>query len=119
VISTRRRSPPDSVRRRFREGCQSQLGQEFCAPGSASARVERQRLQDGHDVVFDAEPAKDGGFLRQIPNPLAGAHVHGVIGDIRAVEQDAARVGRRQADDHRERRRFASAVGAEQPDDFA
>ena len=36
-----------------------------------------------------------------------------------AVEQDAARVGRRQADHHRERRRLAGAVGPEQADDFA
>ena len=36
-----------------------------------------------------------------------------------AIEHDAARVGRREADGHVERRRLAGAVRAEQPDDLA
>ena len=77
------------------------------------------RLEDGQDVLLDGQPAEDRRLLRQVADALPGPDVHRVVGDVDAVELDAARVGRRQADGHVEGRRLAGAVGPEQPDDLA
>src|SRR5205823_4192514 len=75
-------------------------------------------LEDREDVLLDRQAAKNRRFLWEISDALAGAHVHRIVGDVVAVEDHAARVGRGQADGHVEGRRFAGAVRSEQADDL-
>ena len=76
-------------------------------------------LQDGEDVLLDGELAEDAGFLRQVAHAEAGPAVHRQRGDVLAVEQDLAVVGRDLAGGHAEAGGLAGAVGAEQADDLA
>ena len=120
VISARRRSPPDSV---WAGDCAS--GVRFSSASSSRSRarrvgaVEPHRLEDRQDVLLDRQAAEDRRLLRQVADALARPDVHRIVGDVVAVELDAPRVGRGQADRHVERRGLAGAVRAEQADDFA
>ncbi|MNN54105.1 hypothetical protein D3C81_1689000 [compost metagenome] len=76
-------------------------------------------LEDRHDVVRHAQLAEDRGFLRQVTDACTGAAVHGLVGDVLLVDQDAALVGLDQADDHVEAGGLARAVGAEKADDLS
>ena len=120
VISTRRRSPPDRV---YAGALASGVRPSSASSSRSRVRprraVERERLEDREDVLLDRQPAEDRGLLRQVADALARADVHRIVGDVVAVEEHAAGIGRRQADDHRERRRLAGAVRPEQADDFA
>ncbi len=77
------------------------------------------QLDHGHDVLLDAHAAEDRGLLRQIADAHAGALVHGLGGDVLAIQQDAAGVGGDQAGDHVEAGGLARAVRAEQADSLA
>ena len=63
---------------------------------------------------LDGHAAEDRGFLRQVADAHAGALVHRLGGDVLAVEDDRAVVGRDQAGDHVEAGGLAGAVGAQQ-----
>ena len=120
VISTRRRSPPDSVYAgALRQRRQRQLRQQLAQPRSPRRAVEVQRLEDGEDVLLDRQSAEDRRLLRQVADALPGPDVHRIVGDVGVVQQDAARIRRGQPHDHRERRRLAGAVRPEQADDLA
>src|SRR6202030_3124273 len=75
--------------------------------------------EHGADVVLDIEAAEDRGFLRQIADAEPGALVHRQLGDVAAVELDAALVGFDQPGRHVEHGGLAGAVRAEETDGFA
>ncbi|MNQ58303.1 hypothetical protein D3C85_724980 [compost metagenome] len=77
------------------------------------------QFDHGLDVLLDRHAAEDGGFLRQIAQAHAGALVHGLLGDLFAVQPDRAAVGRDQAGDHVEAGGLARPVGTEQAADLA
>ena len=77
------------------------------------------QLQHQAQVVGDGELAEHRWLLRQVADAELGARVHGLGGDVAAIELDAAGIGRHQADDHVETGGLAGAVGAEQADDLA
>ena len=76
-------------------------------------------FEHGADIVLDAQPAEDRGFLRQIADAEARALIHRQRGHIEAVEFDASVVGLDQTGDHVEHRGLAGAVRAEQADRLA
>src|ERR1700722_6907511 len=76
-------------------------------------------FEHGADVLLDTETAKDRGLLRQIADAEPGALIHRQLGDVAAVEFDAALVGFDQAGGHVEHGGLAGAVRAEQADGFA
>ena len=76
-------------------------------------------LQHRANILFHAEAAKNRRFLRQITDPEPGALVHWQLGDVAAVELDAALVGFDQPGRHVEDGGLAGAVRAEEADGFA
>jgi ATP-binding cassette subfamily B protein len=80
---------------------------------------EVERLQDGHHIVADREPAKNGGFLREISDPVPCSSVHRDRGDVALVEEDPAFIGGEEAHDHVEGRRLPRSVRAQQADDLS
>ena len=70
------------------------------------------------DVVQDRQIAKDTNALKGTANALLGDLVGGHIGDLLPLEGDGARADRIDAGDHVENRGLASAVGADEPDQF-
>ena len=93
-----------------------QVGQLALAAGLVEVGAQ---LQHQPHVVGDAELAEHRRLLRQVADAVLGARVHRFGGDVLAVEDDLAGIGRDQADDHVEARGLAGAVRAEQADDFA
>src|SRR5690606_5317535 len=79
----------------------------------------RAQLEHQADVVGHAQLAEHRRLLRQVADAALGADVHGLGGDVGAVEDDAPGVRRHQPDDHVEAGGLAGAVRAEQADDFA
>src|SRR5919109_1825383 len=79
---------------------------------------QRHRFENCEDVFFDSELSKDRWFLGQIPDAEAGALIHRHIGDVTTVEEYSAFLWLYQPDDHVERRGFAGAFRAENPDDL-
>src|SRR5690625_925701 len=77
------------------------------------------RLENGQQVVDDAQLAEDRGLLGQVADAVAGPAVQGQGGDVLAVDLHAAMLLPGQPDDHVETGGFAGAVGAEQADDLA
>ena len=77
------------------------------------------QLGHAHDVVAHAHAAEDRVLLRQVADAEPRALVHRQRGDVRAVDRDAARIGRDQAHDHVEAGGLARAVGTQQADDLA
>jgi hypothetical protein len=98
---------------------EAELGEQIAEAPEAGGAIDVERLEDGEDVVLDAQPAEDRGLLRQVGDSLPRPDVHRIVGDVGAIELDAAGVRRGQADDHVERRRLAGAVRAEQTDHLA
>ncbi|MNN61672.1 hypothetical protein D3C81_1769180 [compost metagenome] len=70
------------------------------------------QFDHGLDVLLDRHTAEDGGFLRQIAQAHAGALIHGLLGDVLAVQPDRTAVSRNQAGDHVEAGGLARAVRA-------
>ena len=93
--------------------------EQFLQAALAFAALHVLRLEDGHDVVLDGELAEDGGFLRQVAEPQAGALVHGLVRHLHVVQEDVPRVGTDHAHDHVERGRLPGTVGPEQADNLA
>ena len=77
------------------------------------------QLENGLHVFFHREAPEDGVFLRQVGNAEAGAAMDWQMGQLGAVELDAARVRGDQADDHVEAGGFSGAVRPEQANDLA
>ena len=96
-----------------------ELGEQRVEFALARALVGLDDFEDGPDVVFDRQAAEDRGFLRQVADSEARAAVHRHPGDVVAVEQDVAAVGRHEAGDHVEAGGLARAVGAEEADRLA
>ena len=107
------------VGRRLGQRGQAQFVQERRQPVAALPGRERQRFEDGQQVLLHGEPAEDRGLLRQVADALARPDVHRVVGHVVLVEQHAALVGGHQAHGHVEGRGLAGAVGPEQADDLA
>src|ERR1700681_1900602 len=57
-------------------------------------------FQHRADIVLDAKPAKDRGFLRKIADAETRAPIHGQLGDIVAVEIDETGISTYKSDDH-------------------
>ena len=53
-------------------------------------RIEIERLEDGQNVLFHRQPAKDRRLLRQVADPLPRPDVHRIVGDVFPVENDAS-----------------------------
>ena len=73
-------------------------------------------VRSGHATMAaaqDAHAAEDRGLLRQVADAHAGALVHGLGGDVLAVQHDAAAIGRHQAGDHIEAGGLARAIGTQ------
>ena len=98
---------------------ETELVDERVHAGAAVVGVDGERLQNGEEVFLDGEFAEDGGLLRQVGDAEAGALVHGAVGDVFAIEEDAAGVGTDESDDDVKAGGFARAVGAEEADYFA
>src|ERR687896_1999174 len=79
---------------------------------------ERHRFENRQDVFLDGKLPKDRRLLRQVPDAETSALIHRHIGDVTTVEEDPTFLGLDEPDDHIERRRLASAVGAKQSDDL-
>src|SRR5690606_29162190 len=93
-----------------------QVRQFLFAAGLAQVRAQ---LEHQADAVGHAQLAEHRRLLRQVADAALGADVHGLGGDVGAVEDDAPGVRRHQPDDHVEAGGLAGAVRAEQADDFA
>ena len=81
--------------------------------------LEALQLEHRADVLRDGELAEDRRFLRQVGQAQARAAEDRQVREVLAVERDAARVDRHEAQDHVEARGLARAVGAEQAHDLA
>ena len=122
VISTRRRSPPESVYAFDRaSGVEAELRR--AARRSRARRVaavDRQRLEDRQDVLLDRQAAEDRRLLRQVADALARAHVHRIVGDVlrrRAATRPAS--GPVRPTTMPNVVVLPAPFGPEQPDDFA
>ena len=61
-----------------------ELFQQLLAAPVSRFAVETQQFHDAKQVLFDGEFAEDAGFLGEIAHAaLAGAAVHGPVGDVR------------------------------------
>ena len=80
-------------------------------------------LQNGLDVILDAQTAENRGLLRQIPHTHLGPAIDGLFGEfgylaVVVFEKDLAFVGFDQADDHIERRGLAGSVRTQKTHDL-
>ena len=98
---------------------QAELPEQAVQPLLPLAGVEVDRLEDRQEVLLDRQLPEDRGLLRQVADPLPAPAVHGQVGDVPAVEHDAAAVRREQADHHVEGRRLARPVRTEEADHLA
>ena len=69
-------------------------------------------FENRHQVLFDAQLAKNRGILRQVTHPKPGPLIHGQTGNIVAIERHGTAVGIDQPDGHPKAGRFACSVGA-------
>ena len=89
----------------------------------AGHRVFLVHLQHGQNVVLHAELAKHGRLLGQVPDAALGASVHGLSGQvvhhpILVFQRHAPAIRLYESGHHIKGGGLASAVGAEEPDDF-
>ncbi len=120
VISSRRRSPPDSenalffARRAMPSSSRSAPSRlrRCSAPRSSVSRMARM-------FCSTVSLRKIGRFLRQVADAAPRALVHRQPGEVLTVQEHLAAVGMLQADDHVKARRLAGAVRPEQADDLA
>ena len=117
-------APPPLAARKRHGGARAQPRQAEFVKQALEFRGARLIIGLDHfehaiDVLFDRHPAKDAGFLRQIAEAEDGAAIHGEIGHIFPIHQDAARIGTHEAHDGIETGGLAGPVRAEQAEDFA
>ncbi len=98
---------------------QAEFLQQLLEPLAARFPVGLGDFENREDVLLDGHSAEDRRFLRQIAKAEDRAAVHRKLGDVLAVEEDAAAVGLHQAHHRIEAGRLAGAVGAEKADDLA
>ena len=77
------------------------------------------RLQNGHDVVGHRQLAKNGRFLRQVPQAVAGATVDALAGDVAVINGNAPVIRVDDADNHVKTGGFTRTVRAEQANNLA
>ena len=77
----------------------------------------RERADD--HVVGDRHSAKRLDDLERTPDAAAAEHARPLARDVDALERDRARVGRDEAVQEIEQRRFAGAVRADDAEDLA
>src|SRR6185295_2865813 len=70
-----------------------QLVEEGFEPALPLGGVDVERLENGEDVVLDAQLAENRRILREVADPRLRAPEHRLRGDVARVEQDAALVG--------------------------
>ena len=105
---------------RLAEPVDVELLEQLVAAPVPRAAVDAQHLHHAQQVLLDGELAEDARFLGQVAHAaVAGAAVHGPVGDVDAVEHDLAGVGLDHAAGHAEAGGLAGPVGAQQPDDLA
>jgi hypothetical protein len=116
-------APPLAAREReglvLPQSLQPELGKQCVAALFPLAGRELECLENREQVLLDRHPPEDRRLLRKVGDPGARPPVHGQLGQVLLAELHHARVRRHEADDDRERRRLAGAVGAEEPDDLA
>src|SRR5208282_2073483 len=105
--------------RRFTQSRDVELFKQSVEVALAPLGVRLDHFEHGADVLLDAQPAENGGFLRQVADAQAGALVHRQRRHVVAVEFDASFIGLDESRDHVEDRRLAGAVGAEEADSLA
>jgi len=69
--------------------------------------------------LLDGQPAERRGFLREQADAAPGPQIHGQVGDVFVVENNAPGILLDQPQDHGEGGGFTGPVRAEQADDFA
>ena len=84
----------------------------YSFPGAAPVRLAQ--LDHGHDVLLHRHAPENGGLLRKVTEAHPRTLVHGLGGDLLAVQPDGALIGGDQAGDHVEAGRLAGAVRAEE-----
>src|SRR5262249_50262279 len=109
---------PHAVQTKLLEDLVGTLPALFAIESSAEAPAHRHRLQDGKDVLLDAEFAEDAGLLGQIPHAKTGTPVHGQPGYVLAVEPDLPALRRDLAGGHAEAGGLPRPIGPEQANDF-
>ncbi len=120
AISNRRRSPPDSVYAPLvSHGFQFHLRQQFLEPVALLLRRERQGFQHRQQILLDRQLAENRRLLGQIADPAAGPEVHGEVGNVVSVQENAPGVRLGQAYQDVERRCLPCTVGTQEPDYFA
>ena len=94
MISTRRRSPPESAwPLLFREMFDFQVSEQFVDPVVYLVCRQTQRLKDDADVFFHGQFFEYRRFLGQISDAFQGPFMDRQVGDDLAVEQDIAVIG--------------------------
>ena len=95
-----------------------QLPFDFCTM-EAFAVIVALQFQHGADVLLDRQFAENRGFLWQIRQAVARAHMHRLAHEADVVNGNVAFVGADQAHHHVKTGGFARTVRAEQADHFA
>src|SRR6202044_2625872 len=81
--------------------CAPQPPQQFLQALLAASPIQLgAQFQNRHTVVGYREPPKDGGLLRQVPDPEACALIDAHAREVLLVEPDRAAVGGHQAHHH-------------------
>ena len=92
AISSRRRSPPESVSATAWARCESlNRSRSPCARASRSSPRERKRLENREQILDGRQLPEDRGFLGQVSHSPARPPEHREGRDVLAVEADAAR----------------------------
>src|SRR3546814_20755467 len=91
-----------------------EIAEQLFQPLDALGLVLFGNLEHGHDVLFDRQPAKNRGFLRQVAKPKHRPPVHRQNGDIGAAKENSAMVWIHQPNHRIKAGGFARAIGAEQ-----
>ena len=101
-----------------RRGLEPDEVEQLVGPRPDPLLVPAEHLRDHADVVGDGEVREETALLDDVAD-LAAQEVAVDVGDVLAVEQDAARGRLDEPVDHLERRRLAAARGADEHDDLA
>ena len=85
--------PPPLTARQRQGRCaaqmfQTKIGQEFLKALSPLVPILFRNIQNRGNIIFDAQAAKNRGFLRQIANTQPRPAIHRQAGDILSVQQD-------------------------------
>jgi hypothetical protein len=80
-------APGQRVGRRLGQRGQAKLSQQLRPARAPGRAVERQRLENGREVLLDRQSTEDGRFLWQVPDAFSRPHVHRVVRHVGAVEE--------------------------------